>query len=327
MLLQRGALSFAVIGLIYGWFNAPSPETTGIIAMLFNNHLGFFSPGFALIGYIFGYIFVDLHIKRQDEYNAAHNFQEFVNTPSGRRETEIFQAVVSLLGYVAAGSSQISLAHRWKLMWSLTQLRLPPDAYEGPALELFRLGAQARNAPESALTFLRYYVHNPYNPCVLTFTLSLICEMMAAEGRFTVNCCDRYMEIGRKLGFSADDLNRFLELMAKRVHFSNELAMLRGQRWAEYYAPFERQQQRRSSGQRSSAGSNAGASDKLAAAYRTLGLAAGATMDAVKRAYRKLMFKYHPDRSAGLSDTEKVKHAQMAAEIQMAYEYICRCTG
>ncbi len=53
--------------------------------------------------------------------------------------------------------------------------------------------------------------------------------------------------------------------------------------------------------------------------YEVLGVAKGASEDEVKKAYRKLAMKYHPDRVSTLADDEKKKSEEKFKEIQEAY--------
>lgn len=53
--------------------------------------------------------------------------------------------------------------------------------------------------------------------------------------------------------------------------------------------------------------------------YEVLGVAKGASDDEIKKAYRKLAMKYHPDRTSGLSDVEKKQAEEKFKEIQSAY--------
>lgn len=53
--------------------------------------------------------------------------------------------------------------------------------------------------------------------------------------------------------------------------------------------------------------------------YEVLGLNKGASEDEIKKAYRKLAMKYHPDRVATLSDSEKKTAEEKFKELQEAY--------
>lgn len=53
--------------------------------------------------------------------------------------------------------------------------------------------------------------------------------------------------------------------------------------------------------------------------YQVLGVAKGASDDEIKKSYRKLAMKYHPDRVASLSDKEKKEAEDKFKELQEAY--------
>ncbi len=56
-------------------------------------------------------------------------------------------------------------------------------------------------------------------------------------------------------------------------------------------------------------------------AYSILGLNYGEPFEVIKKAYRKLALKYHPDRNGGSKEAEK-----KFKEINNAYEYLCEFT-
>ena len=57
-------------------------------------------------------------------------------------------------------------------------------------------------------------------------------------------------------------------------------------------------------------------------AYKVLGITKDATDDEVKRAYRRMAMKYHPDRVAGMSEELQRNAAEQMKEINEAYEKI-----
>ena len=56
--------------------------------------------------------------------------------------------------------------------------------------------------------------------------------------------------------------------------------------------------------------------------YDVLGLQKNASDDDIKKSYRKLAMKYHPDRVSTLSDSEKAKHEEAFKEVQEAYSIL-----
>jgi DnaJ like chaperone protein len=69
--------------------------------------------------------------------------------------------------------------------------------------------------------------------------------------------------------------------------------------------------------------------DRLVDAYRVLGLERGASDDAVKKAYRRLMSQHHPDKliSKGLPAAMMDLAREKAGEINIAYDLIKEARG
>ena len=61
--------------------------------------------------------------------------------------------------------------------------------------------------------------------------------------------------------------------------------------------------------------------------YKVLGLTASATSEEVKKAYRKLAKKYHPDAITGLGTQVTKESEEQFRIIQKAYESVCKTRG
>lgn len=58
--------------------------------------------------------------------------------------------------------------------------------------------------------------------------------------------------------------------------------------------------------------------------YSSLGLEEGADVDDIKKAYKKMVKKYHPDFNSHLSENEKKENENKIREINEAYEQLKR---
>ncbi len=56
--------------------------------------------------------------------------------------------------------------------------------------------------------------------------------------------------------------------------------------------------------------------------FRVLGVKASASEDEIKKAYKRLSNKYHPDKLHGLSDDEKEAAAGQLQAVKQAYEVL-----
>mgnify|MGYP004701376453 CR=1 FL=1 len=56
--------------------------------------------------------------------------------------------------------------------------------------------------------------------------------------------------------------------------------------------------------------------------FRVLGVKANASEDEIKKAYKRLANKYHPDKLMALSDDEKEHAAQQLHRVQEAYDVL-----
>ncbi|MFT4689140.1 MAG: hypothetical protein ACJASX_000821 [Limisphaerales bacterium] len=62
----------------------------------------------------------------------------------------------------------------------------------------------------------------------------------------------------------------------------------------------------------------------LAGAYMKLGLPPGCTADEVKKAYRRLMKSFHPDKAANLGEPERIQFEERSKELNRAYSDIVK---
>ena len=92
---------------------------------------------------------------------------------------------------------------------------------------------------------------------------------------------------------------------------------------SDYTSMFERHVGHSDSGYSSSYGNSSRRTSSYSKdPYRVLGIDSSATDEEVKKAYRKMAMKYHPDRVAGMSEEMQRNAAEQMKEINEAYEII-----
>lgn len=208
---------------------------------------------------------------------------------SDTRQRVFFEATFLVMGHLAKVDGRVSEAEieaARRVMW---RMRLRP-ADVRRAIELFNTGKQPGFPVDVQVERLRRAVSG--QPELLRAFLEL--QMDMALGKETLSASEREL-----LGRIAD------RLQVDRAELAHMEAILRARRSFS--------QQRR--------GRQVGALDK---AYEALGIAASASDQEVKTAYRRLMNQHHPDKqmARGLPESMLEIAKDRTAEIRAAYEVI-----
>ena len=147
-------------------------------------------------------------------------------------------------------------------------------------------------------------------------------DLAAADSSFSQAENNILRIIARNLGINAGD---FTSIYARHV----------SSRWGSSYGSGYGYSSRSSSGsssgysnyRRSYGGSSSSSSSYKKDPYSVLGLASSATDEEVKKAYRRLAMKYHPDKVANMGDEIKKNAEAQFREINEAYEQIKSARG
>lgn len=250
--------------------------------------LGLFTGGplFAIIGIFFGHMF-DRGYAQQRVPVAPEALQKIQQT--------YFNTLFLLLGYIAKADGRISVIEVKLTEAFMDKMGLTAE-HKREAIRLFKLGADPVFDPEAVLqNFRRDCARSPNLSQML---LVHMINLALADGVLDETEVAVLRFVAERLGFS-------------RFAFEQILRMIKAQNAFTGGGSYESQQ-------------GSVSADKVALAYQALGISETATDAEVKKAYRKLMSEYHPDKLIGQGMPEDMIKAatERSQDIQTAYEII-----
>jgi DnaJ like chaperone protein len=209
------------------------------------------------------------------------------------RESVFLATVFVLMGKIAKADGHISqneIAHVEQLF---NKLGMTAE-HRQQSITLFKKGAATDFDIKPALNeFMSVCGHtNSLRQILLVYLI----VMALADGNLDPAEENLLIEIAQYLGYSQDAFKHILAMVTNQTHF---------------------------------AGGQAGTASSLEDAYKALGVNKDSSDHEVKRAYRKLMSQYHPDKLMGQGvpeDMIAVATAQ-AQEVQVAYDLIKKSRG
>lgn len=209
------------------------------------------------------------------------------------REAVFLGTVFTLMGKIAKADGQISQNEIDHVEQLFNKLGMTPE-HRQQSISLFKKGAaQDFDIKPTLNEFMKVCGHtNSLRQMLLVYLI----VMALADGHLNPAEESLLIEIARHLGYSEDAFKHIFAMVTNQSHFAG--------------------------GQPTSA-------NALEDAYKALGVSKDSTDHEVKRAYRKLMSQYHPDKLMGQGvpeDMIAVATAQ-AQEVQIAYELIKKNRG
>ena len=224
----------------------------------------------------------------------GHWFDQWLSgTRSTRKIQQVFSdTLFSTLGYMAKADGRVSEAEIATAEALFTRMALSAEG-KRRAIARFNLGKQPDfSLHDNLQTFARMSI---VRPDLRRMFIEILLEALFSDGRMT------------------ESERRVMMLVAEELHITHRVL----ERLIEAYHPGP------------AGSSQAGTEAETADAYRILGISRNASAAHIKRAYRKLMSQYHPDKliSRGLPEEMMELAKTRVREINTAYDQIKQARG
>jgi DnaJ like chaperone protein len=229
----------------------------------------------------------------------------FEGTDPQRGQALFFDTLFSVMGHVAKADGRVSEAEIGAARAIMSRMRLN-DQSRAAAIRLHLSGREA-GFPLMARLEAFGRLAKPRSP-VLRLFVELQVEAALADGQMDPRAEKMLLQICHRLDFS-------------RFEFYGIRARLETER---QFADFRSHSHRFYRQYQSPPGVMPNA--PLREAYATLGLSPSATPDEIKRAYRKLISRHHPDKlsAQGVSSAHLRRATEQTQKIRKAYDVICK---
>ena len=221
------------------------------------------------------------------------------------KQSAFFKTVFTLMGKLAKADgrvSEVEIAHVEQFM---TQLNMSA-VHRKDAIAHFQTGSKADYKIEPLIQ--EFNSVSAASPNLKQMLMIYLIRVAAADGKLHQNESDLLRSIAQQLGYSPQA-------------FEQLMAMLQGQ---DQFAGGQYQR----GGQSSGAGRYTSVS-AIDAAYQALGVKKENTDAEIKKAYRRLVREYHPDKlmGQGLPEAMIKEATERSQEIQTAYDTIKKSRG
>lgn len=276
--------------------------------------IGFFLPipfG-TILGFILGWALYDNPRNKLAE-NAGSAGYAFKFT-KGYNETLIY-GTFALLGYVARGGGIIKREQILIATQCMNMMKLDDPESRRKAQEAFNHGKGENFNLDLETTKLKAAVGR--NAGVISYLLEILVQMALADAVVEQEEHRRLCEIAQRLGVPVTAMERLIQIRIAEMQFRRGFYGYSGQTDSGHER--SSQEESRTSQEASS----------LSDAYRILGVSENASWDEVRKAHKRLMLKYHPDRlkSQGVPEEMIRTYTEKAKDIQAAFDCIKRARG
>lgn len=174
-----------------------------------------------------------------------------------------------------------------------------------------------------------YLLYIGKNRDYINYVLTYALIIATVDDNIHYDAKDRLVAIGKAMGSSMAALKRLFKSNGAEARFAREFEKQSQENLSDSTSVSSFESKNSSSGKKkskksSSSSYNHTGAEKTSEALDILQLDVSATFDDIKKAYKKLMLKYHPDRlaSQGLSEDMVAIYTDKAKAIQAAFDYL-----
>lgn len=209
---------------------------------------------------------------------------------SGHRQTVFLETVFILMGKLAKVDGHISKDEVAYVEQFMQKLGMSAE-HRQQGIALFQRGAAQDFDYEPTLR--QFMAVCGHTHSLKQMLLVYLIVMAVSDGRIDTAEERLLIDIARQLGYDQAAFQRVLEMVLNQSHF---------------------------------AGGQANSATALDDAYKALGVSKESSDQEVKRAYRKLISQYHPDKliGQGLPEDMIAVATEQAKEVQLAYDLISK---
>ncbi len=279
-----------------------------------------------IIGFILGYRYGGFwgavfgtvlgHFADKKIYEMGSVSSSFFSKSLTRQQL-FLQTTFAVMGHLSKSKGRVTEEDIQLAQQFMTRLNLDTGSRR-MAQEAFNRGKEADFPIRQVIREFR--IGCGRRPDLLRMFLDIQIQTALADNHLETSEKDLLAVIAQELGLSQ---MQFEQMMAM-IYASQQFASGQYQQQGQYQQGY--QQGGYQGGQQSYRTSGSG---NLEAAYQILGVTANDEQITVKRAYRKLMNEYHPDKlvAKGLPPEMMEMAKEKAQKIQAAYDLICKSKG
>ncbi|WP_202108333.1 co-chaperone DjlA [Succinivibrio dextrinosolvens] len=291
-----------------------------ILGFIFTNLLG------AILFMILGYLFFDrpANLKNQQNEEAVRAF-----TSNANYNESLVKVTFALMGYVARGAGRVNESHIEKSSQIMNVMGLNSQMRK-TAIDAFNSGKSEDFNLNDTISEIKSLIGNNFS--FVNFILEIQVQLALSDGVLEDEEYRRLMDIAVKLGASRDSMEQYIRSRYNEMHFEQQFRDFYRSRYERENTGSGYDYSRSDSSYDNSSSSYSGSgfgSSKLDSAYKILRVESSASDDEIKKAHKRLMLKYHPDRlaSQGLTPEMIKLYTEKAKDIQAAFDLIKKERG